>query len=220
MLLFVGLGNPEPGYRDNRHNVGFMAVDEIIDRHGFPPPRARFQGLLSEGRLGQERVLILKPATFMNESGRSVGEAARYFKIPPEDIVVFHDELDLAAGKVRVKMSGGHAGHNGLRSVDQHLGRDYRRVRIGIGHPGDKGRVHGHVLRDFSKDEIKWLAPLLDAMAGAAPLLAEGDDSGFMSKIALATQPSRPPKSNPKTGGERDTPGTDDLNKEDTGNGL
>ncbi len=220
MLLFVGLGNSEPGYRDNRHNVGFMVVDEIIDHHGFAPPRARFQGLLSEGQLGHKRVLILKPATFMNESGRSVGETARYFKIPPEDIVVFHDELDLAAGKVRVKMGGGHAGHNGLRSVDQHLGRDYRRVRIGIGHPGDKGKVHGHVLRDFSKDETKWLAPLLDTMAGAAPLLAEGDDSGFMSKIALATQPSRPPGSDAKTGGERDTPGTDDLNKEDTGNGL
>ena len=190
MLLFVGLGNPEAEYRDNRHNVGFMAVDAIIDHHNYPRPRARFQGLLSEGRVGSERVLILKPMTFMNDSGRSVGETARFFKIPPEDVVVFHDELDLAAGKVRVKSGGGHAGHNGLRSIDQHLGKDYRRVRIGIGHPGDKNKVHGHVLHDFTQDEIKWVAPLLDAIADSALLLATDDDSGFMSKIALATRPN------------------------------
>ena len=136
MLLFVGLGNPEPEYRDNRHNIGFMAVDAIIDRHNYPKPRARFQGLLSEGRVGSERVLILKPMTFMNDSGRSVGEAARFFKIPPEDVVVFHDELDLVAGKVRVKSGGGHAGHNGLRSTDQHRGKAYRLAPIGIGSPG------------------------------------------------------------------------------------
>jgi PTH1 family peptidyl-tRNA hydrolase len=198
MLLFVGLGNPEPGYQDNRHNVGFMAVDEIIDRHKFPLPRARFQGLVSDGRLGQERVLILKPVTFMNESGRSVGEAARYLKIPPEDIVVFHDELDLSAGKVRVKSGGGHAGHNGLRSIDRHVGKNYRRVRIGIGHPGNKNKVHGHVLHDFSKEEYKWLDPLLAALATASPLLAEGDNSGFMSKVALALQPARSVKATKK----------------------
>jgi PTH1 family peptidyl-tRNA hydrolase len=147
----------------------------------------------------------------MNESGRSVGEAARYFKIPLEDIVVFHDELDLTAGKVRVKSGGGHAGHNGLRSIDQHVGKDYRRVRIGIGHPGDKNEVHGHVLRDFSKEEVKWLDPLLEAIAKASPLLADGDDSGFMSKVALATQPPRKPKPTAKA--------EDKTKNEDGGNG-
>jgi peptidyl-tRNA hydrolase, PTH1 family len=207
MLLFVGLGNPDPEYRDNRHNVGFMAVDEIVRRHGFSPARARFQGLAAEGRLDTERVMILKPATYMNESGRSVGEAARYFKIPPEDIFVFHDDLDLAAGKVRVKNGGGHAGHNGLRSIDQHIGKDYWRIRVGIGHPGDKSKVHGHVLKDFSKDETKWLTPLLEAMAEAAPILCEDDASGFMSKISVLTRP--PPAPKPKSDGNEKSPGTD-----------
>lgn len=189
MLLFVGLGNPDPDYENNRHNVGFMAVDEISGRHGFAPARARFQGLVAEGRLAGDKVLALKPTTFMNLSGQSVGEAARYFKIPPEDIIVFHDELDLAAGKIRVKQGGGHAGHNGLRSLDQHIGKDYWRVRIGIGHPGDKNKVEGHVLKDFSKDEQKWLQPLLSAMADAAPLLAEGDESGFMNKVTTLLRP-------------------------------
>ncbi len=190
MLLLVGLGNPDPGYEHNRHNVGFMALDEIADRRGFSPARARFQGLAADGRLAGEKVLALKPATFMNESGRSVGEAARYFKIPPEDIIVFHDDLDLAAGKIRVKQGGGHAGHNGLRSLDQHIGKDYWRVRIGIGHPGDKDKVEGHVLKDFSKAEQKWLQPLLAAIAEAVPLLIEGDEGAFMNKVSTLTRPA------------------------------
>ncbi len=189
MLLLVGLGNPGSKYADNRHNIGFMAVDEIVRRHGFSPARKRFQGLVSEGRLGGEKVLALKPQTFMNESGRSVAEAARFYKIASEDIVVIHDELDLAPGKLRVKQGGGLAGHNGLRSLAAHVGKDFRRIRLGVGHPGDKGKVMGHVLRDFAKADDEWLDPLIDAIGEAAPLLANNDDAAFATKVALILKP-------------------------------
>jgi peptidyl-tRNA hydrolase, PTH1 family len=207
-LLVVGLGNPGPKYHANRHNIGFMAVDAIARRHGFGPFRSRFQGEIAEGVVDGARVLVLKPMTFMNESGRSVAAAARFFKIPTERIMVLHDELDLAAGKIRVKDGGGHAGHNGLKSLHAHLGAEYRRVRLGIGHPGDKNRVVGYVLEDFAKADAAWLDPLLDAVADNFPHLAEGDASTFMSKVALALNPpqARPsstsaslPGSNPKS---------------------
>ena len=190
MLLWVGLGNPEPGMARQRHNIGFMAVDAIARRHGFSPWRRRFKGLVAEGNVGRERVMALKPLTYMNGSGESVQPAAAFFKLPPEAITAFHDELDLAPGKVRVKRGGGAAGHNGLRSMDRHLGTpDYWRVRLGIGHPGHKDRVTGHVLGDFSKDDVKWLPELLDAVADAAPILAEGQAEAFMSKVALLAPP-------------------------------
>ena len=186
MLLWVGLGNPEPGMARNRHNIGFMAVDGIARLHGFSPWRQRFRGLVAEGSVGGERVLALKPGTYMNASGESVQPAAAFYKLPPGAITAFHDELDLAPAKVRVKKGGGAAGHNGLRSMDRVLGTpDYWRVRLGIGHPGDKARVHGHVLGDFGKDDAKWLPGLLDAVADAAPLLAGGQAEAFMSKVAL-----------------------------------
>ena len=195
MKLFVGLGNPGDRYAGQRHNVGFMAVERIARRHGFGPCRQRFRGRLAEGNLDGERIWLLEPQTFMNESGRSVAEAVRFMKLPLADVVVFHDELDLAAGKVRVKLGGGVAGHNGLRSADACLGsRDFGRVRIGIGHPGHKDRVTGHVLSDFHNVEQAWLEPLLDALADAAPLLARGGDAAFMSRVALLTQPPKPPK--------------------------
>jgi PTH1 family peptidyl-tRNA hydrolase len=189
MLLLVGLGNPGNKHADNRHNIGFMAVDEIIRRHGFTSPRRRFQGLTSEGAMAGQKVVALKPQTFMNESGRSVGEAARFFKIDTDHIVVFHDELDLAPGKLRVKRGGGLAGHNGLKSLAAHIGKDFRRVRLGVGHPGHKDKVLRHVLRDFAKADDGWLDPLLEAMAEAAPLLASGDDAAFASKVALILKP-------------------------------
>lgn len=193
MKLFVGLGNPGERYARQRHNVGFMAVERIAVRHGFGSWRARFQGRLAEGQLAGERIWLLLPQTFMNESGRSVAEAARFMKLPPVDIIAFHDELDLAPGKVRVKLGGGVAGHNGLRSMDACLGsREFHRVRIGIGHPGHKDQVVGHVLSDFHKVEQTWLEPLLDAIAEAAPTLARGDQSGFMNKVALLTQAPKP----------------------------
>lgn len=195
MLLIVGLGNPGPKYERNRHNVGFMAVDEIVRRHSFGPWRARFQGQVSEGQIDGTKVLVLKPTTFMNESGRAVGEAARFFKLAAEDIWVFYDELDLASAKLKVKQGGGHAGHNGLRSIDAHLakdlGKDYWRVRIGIGHPGDKSKVHGHVLGDFSKAEWPATEKLIDAMAGAFPDLVARGYSDFMSKVSLILKPPR-----------------------------
>ena len=195
MLLIVGLGNPGPKYERNRHNVGFMAVDEIVRRHSFGPWRARFQGQVSEGQIGGRKVMVLKPMTFMNESGRAVSEAARFFKLNAEDIWVFYDELDLAAAKLKVKQGGGHAGHNGLRSIDAHLakdlGKDYWRVRIGIGHPGDKAKVHGHVLGDFSKAEWPATEKLIDAMADAFPTLVERGYSDFMSKVSMILKPPR-----------------------------
>lgn len=191
MLLFVGLGNPGPKHQGNRHNIGFMAVDRIVHRHGFGPWRQRFHGSVAEGRIGTEKVMALKPQTFMNRSGIAVGEAQSFFKIPPEDVVVFYDELDLAAGKLRVKTGGGAAGHNGIRSLDAHCPPDYRRVRMGIGHPG-RDRVLSYVLDDFTADDHKWLDPLLDAVADHAGFLAARDDAGFMTKIALATKPPKP----------------------------
>lgn len=188
MLIFVGLGNPGTQYAGHRHNIGFMAVDRIADVHGFGPETRKFQGHVREGRLGTEKVITLKPGTFMNESGRSVGEALRFYKLDPEDVVVFHDELDLAPGKLRCKTGGGHAGHNGLRSIHAHIGADYRRVRLGIGHPGHKAKVAGFVLHDFAKADRDWLDPLLDGIAKAAPRLAAGEGDRFQSDVALDMQ--------------------------------
>ena len=193
-LLLVGLGNPGPAYAGNRHNIGFMAVDAIAERHRFGPFRAKFQSHLAEGSLAGRTVLLLKPQTFMNVSGQAVAAAASFYKIPPADVLVFHDEIDLAAGKVRVKVGGGHAGHNGLRSLHAHIGLDYCRVRLGVGRPGSKDEVIDHVLDDFAKADRVWLTPLLDAIAEHAPLLAEGDGEAFMSKVALATRPVREKK--------------------------
>jgi PTH1 family peptidyl-tRNA hydrolase len=185
MLLFVGLGNPGARYAGNRHNIGFMAVDAIAKRHGFPPWRRRFQGVATEGTLGSARVLLLLPGTFMNESGRAVEEAAHFYKIGLDDIVVFHDELDLPPGKLRIKTGGGVAGHNGLRSVSAHLGNEYRRARIGIGHPGVKELVHPYVLSDFAKSEKEWVETMCEAIADNAVLLAKGPDSSFQNKVHL-----------------------------------
>ena len=185
MQLWVGLGNPGGQYALHRHNVGFMAVDTIAEVHGFGPPQKKFQGWLQEGRIGTEKILLLKPATFMNESGRSVGEALRFYKLDVADLTVFHDELDLAPMKVKVRTGGGLAGHNGLRSINQHFGPDFRRVRIGIGHPGHKDRVTGHVLGNYAKSEMDALADMLGAMAAEAEWLAKGDDVRFMSDVAL-----------------------------------
>ena len=189
MRLFVGLGNPGREHAAQRHNIGFMAVDAIARRHRAAPFRARFQGTTSEISLGGERTVLIKPETYMNESGRSVREAARFFKIDLADITVFHDELDLAPGLVRVKTGGGNAGHNGLRSITAELGNDYRRVRLGIGHPGLKERVLGYVLGNFDRDEQPWVETLCDAVAAEADDLAEGKDNQFQNKIhaAMAT---------------------------------
>lgn len=189
MRLVVGLGNPGPKHRNNRHNIGFMAADEIVRRHGLSAPRAKFQGDVSEGQIAGERVILLKPMTYMNESGRAVGEATRFFKLAPEDVIVIYDEIDLAAAKVRVKQGGGNAGHNGLRSIDAHLpGKDYWRVRLGVGHPGDKARVKNHVLGDFARADQDWLARELAAVADELPALFEGRASDFMSRVAMAVQ--------------------------------
>ncbi|UTW52582.1 aminoacyl-tRNA hydrolase [bacterium SCSIO 12827] len=192
MLLLVGLGNPGPSYRDNRHNVGFMAVDAIHGRWRLGPYRSKFHGDLAEGTIADGKVLVLKPQTYMNESGRAVQAVMTFYKLKPADLVVFHDELDLAAGKLRVKTGGGHAGHNGLRNIQAHIGPDFRRVRIGVGHPGDKDKVVGHVLKDFSKEDQAWRDTLLDAVADNADLLLSGDDAGFQNRVALALKPPRP----------------------------
>lgn len=198
MRLFVGLGNPGAGYARNRHNVGFMAVDAIADAHDFSPWRTKFQGELAEGRLGLEKVLLLKPQTFMNLSGDAVQAAMTFYKIEPSDVVVFHDELDLAPERVRVKTGGGHAGHNGLRSITGHIGPEFVRVRLGIGHPGDKRLVTNYVLGDFAKQEAAWVEALMKGVAAGAPKLAEGDSSGFMAELArhLPQRPEKP--ANPK----------------------
>ena len=188
MQLFVGLGNPGSKYARNRHNIGFLAVDEIARRHGFAPWRRRFQGETSEGVLDHERVILLKPTTYMNESGRAVQEAANFFKLAAGEVTVFQDELELPPAKVRVKVGGGIAGHNGLRSITSHIGNEYRRVRLGIGHPGVKELVHSHVLSDFAKDEMGWVAALCEAVADNAGLLATGRDSTFQNKVHLAMQ--------------------------------
>ena len=184
MLLFAGLGNPGAKYANYRHNVGFMAADAIARRHSFSPWSKKFQALVAEGRIGDEKIVLIKPQTFMNLSGQSVGEALRFYKLDPSALTVFYDELDLAPGKVRVKTGGGAGGHNGIRSIDGHVGKDYRRVRIGIGHPGIKEMVTHHVLGDFAKADHEWLDPLLDAIADNAGLLVKGDESGFMNKLA------------------------------------
>ena len=194
-LLIAGLGNPGVEYARNRHNVGFMVADVIADRYKFGPWRARLRGHMAEGTLAGRKTHLLKPMTYMNESGISVGAALRFFKLPLEALVVIHDEIDLAAGKLKVKTGGGDAGNNGLRSITAAVGPDYRRVRIGVGHPGDKARVHSHVLSNFSKADEDWLVPILDAIAEAAPLLAQDDDPGFMNKVALLL---RPPEKKPK----------------------
>ena len=185
MQLWVGLGNPEPQYALHRHNVGFMALDVIADSHGFSPWRKQFQGLTSEGRIGTEKLLLLKPLTFMNLSGRSIRAAMDFYKLDAPDVTVFHDELDLAPMKIKVKRGGGTAGHNGLRSTDQHIGNDFRRVRIGIGHPGHKDRVTGYVLGNYAKNELDDLADMLGALSTEASWLAQGDDARFMNEIAL-----------------------------------
>jgi peptidyl-tRNA hydrolase, PTH1 family len=188
MLLFVGLGNPGSGYVWNRHNIGFMVVDAIAKRHRFPSWRRRFQGVAAEGQLGGERALLLLPGTYMNDSGRAVAEAAHFYKLGLPDLVVFHDEIELPPGKVRVKTGGGNAGHNGLRSITEHVGNDYRRVRIGVGHPGVKELVQMHVLSDFGKDERAWVAALCTMIAENAELLARGQDASFQNKVHLAMQ--------------------------------
>jgi peptidyl-tRNA hydrolase, PTH1 family len=188
MRLFVGLGNPGAKYAHNRHNIGFMAIDEIARRHGFAPWRRRFQGQTSEGTIDHEKVVLLRPETFMNESGRAVQEAANFFKLGVDDIIVFQDEIELPPAKLRVKVGGGIAGHNGLRSISAHIGNEYRRVRLGIGHPGIKELVHGHVLSDFAKDDRPWVEALCTAIADNAGLLATAKDSTFQNKVHLAMQ--------------------------------
>jgi len=206
MLLIAGLGNPGPQYARNRHNVGFMAADAIARRHSFSGFSKKFRGEIAEGTLAGEKVLLIKPMTFMNLSGDSVGEAMRFYKLKPADIIVIHDELDLAPGKIKLKVGGGNGGHNGLKSIDAHCGKDYKRLRIGIGHPGHKDRVNPHVLGDFAKADQEWLEPLLDAIADHAELLAGGDDAGFLNKIALATGTAAPkpakPEKTPAAGGK------------------
>lgn len=197
MLLLVGLGNPGSEHRRQRHNVGFMAIDAIAECHNFQPFKKRFQGEIAEGVLNGTKTLLLKPQTYMNLSGKSVGEAAHFYKLPPAQVVVVHDELDLAAAKIRMKTGGGHAGHNGLRSIDGAIGPNYRRLRIGIGHPG-KDLVLGYVLQNFQADERVWLDPLLEAMAAEAGYLAKNDDTGFMTKVALRLQPPKPKVEKPE----------------------
>ena len=204
MLLWVGLGNPEPGMAKQRHNIGFMALDTIARRHGFSPWRRRFKGEIAEGAIGGHRILALKPLTYMNASGEAVQPAAAFYRIPAECITAFHDELDLAPGRLRVKRGGGAAGHNGLRSMDQRLGtQDYWRVRLGIGHPGVKERVTGHVLGDFAKVDQAWLTAMLDEVADAAGLLADGQPEAFMTRVAQRLEPGRPA---PKPAGAARTP--------------
>lgn len=198
MLLFVGLGNPGTKYAKNRHNIGFMALDRIAEDHGFGPWKQKFQAELCEGRVGTEKVILLKPMTFMNLSGQSVGEAMRFYKLTPEDITVFHDELDLAPGKVRVKMGGGHAGHNGLRSIHQHIGEQYQRVRLGIGHPGRKELVAHYVLQDFAKADAEWLDDLMRGLGDGAPDLADGRKDKFLNAIAQRMAPAKPAKPKPQ----------------------
>jgi len=196
MLLLVGLGNPGPGHADDRHNIGYMAADAIVRRHGFGPFRAKFKGVAADGTIADEKIAVLKPETYMNLSGESVAAAAHFYKLPPEQVIVIHDEIDLAFTKVRVKQDGGSGGHNGLRSIDGHLGPDYWRVRLGVGHPGIPELVIHHVLRPFSKEEMPLVEKLVEAVADAIPLLIAGDANRFMSKIDVALNP-RPPREKP-----------------------
>jgi PTH1 family peptidyl-tRNA hydrolase len=203
MQLFAGLGNPGDKYRNNRHNVGFMAIDAIASRHGFAPFRQKFNGLISEGTIGGEKVLLLKPQTYMNNSGDSIQAALQFYKLDAGDVTVLYDEIDLAPGKVRIKRGGGNGGHNGLRSIDPQIGTDYRRIRIGVGHPGHKDAVMPHVLGDFSKADREWLIPLLEALGDNAGLIAKGDENTLMNKLALAVngdgaeRPQRPETADP-----------------------
>ena len=219
MRLFVGLGNPGGQYAGNRHNIGFMAMDRIASDHGFAPWRKKFNGQLTEGRLGRDKVLLLKPETFLNRSGQSVGEAMRFYKLEPADVVVFHDELDLAPGKVRVKSGGGHAGHNGLRSIHAHIGDAYDRVRLGIGHPGRKELVAGYVLSDFAKAETDMLDDVLRGLSDGAADLADGDNGRFMNAVALRVAPPRSstsPKPKPHTARPASAPEPDPAPEKDT----
>ncbi|HNQ92263.1 MAG TPA: aminoacyl-tRNA hydrolase [Alphaproteobacteria bacterium] len=198
MFLIVGLGNPGAEYERNRHNIGFMAIDAIAEKYGFPPFKNKYKGLYAEGMIAGEKVALLKPQTYMNESGRSVGEVAKFYKIPTSDMIAFHDELDVAAGKLKIKIGGGAAGHNGLRSMDDWLDNpNYKRVRLGIGHPGDKDRVTGYVLGNFAKADEEWLEKLLPAIAKETPLLIKGNDADFLTNVARATQPPKPKKEKP-----------------------
>lgn len=209
MLLIVGLGNPGPNYAGHRHNVGFMALEAIAQRHGFSAWRKRFQGQVAEGQLNGVKVVALEPLTYMNNSGQAVGEALRFFKLSPDAVLVLHDELDLAPGKIKMKRGGGHAGHNGLRSITQHIGPDFRRLRIGIGHPGDKALVHRHVLSDLPKGERPHFEQLFDAIAEEAPLLVEGSeqaDNAFTSKVMQARLGERPRKAKPAPAAEAPVP--------------
>jgi PTH1 family peptidyl-tRNA hydrolase len=200
MRLLVGLGNPGKDYRLNRHNIGFMALDIIAARYHLSPWKKRFQGEVAEGDIEGEKVVALKPQTYMNNSGQAVGEAARFYKIAPADVIVIYDEIELAPGKVKVKRGGGSAGHNGIKSIDAHVGNDFWRARLGVGHPGQKDLVHAHVLENFAKADTAWLRPLLDAVADATPLLVAGDENKFMTKIALLMNP--PPEKPKKKPGE------------------
>lgn len=194
MFLLVGLGNPGTGYAQNRHNVGFMALELLARALDASAWKSKFQGKLAEARFGSDKVLLLKPETYMNVSGAAVGEAVSFLKLKPEQVIVFHDDLDLGGGKIKIKVGGGHGGHNGLRSIDSAIGQNYKRVRIGIGHPGAKELVHGHVLSNFSPDEHKWLDPLLEAMAKELPLLLSGKDADYMTRLAAAFKPPKPEK--------------------------
>ncbi|WP_372837068.1 aminoacyl-tRNA hydrolase [Puniceibacterium confluentis] len=228
MKIFVGLGNPGGQYAGNRHNIGFRAVEAIAQAHGFQPWKARFQGQVAEGRLGGDKVLLLKPLTFMNLSGQAVGEAMRFYKLEPGDVVVFHDELDLAPGRLKVKTGGGHAGHNGLRSIHGHIGEAYGRVRMGIGHPGRKDLVSGYVLHDFAKADAAWLDAVLQGVADGAPELARGDAGKFMNAVAQRVAPPRSggggqkpaPKAAAKAETEAETEDTAPESAADTRNPL
>jgi PTH1 family peptidyl-tRNA hydrolase len=221
MKVFAGLGNPGDKYAGNRHNIGFMAVDRIADDHGFGPWRQKFQALVSEGRLGDEKIVLLKPQTFMNLSGQSVGEALKFYKLEPTDLTVFHDEIDLAPGKIRLKSGGGHAGHNGLRSIHSHIGPHYDRVRLGVGHPGHKDAVPGYVLRDFPKADQEWLDDLMRGISDGAAFLASGEGPKFLNAVALRLNPGRsaggrgkedaPPAKTPKTKPEAEPPIMEDT---------
>jgi peptidyl-tRNA hydrolase, PTH1 family len=215
MRLLVGLGNPGPGYAKNRHNIGFMAADAIVRRHSFAPWRTRFHGLAAEGPMAGAKLLALKPQTYMNLSGEAAAAALRFYKLEPRDTIVIHDDLDLRPGQIRVKQGGGNGGHNGLRSLDAHLGPDYWRVRLGIGHPGIPELVHHWVLQDFIKADAAWLGPLLEAVAEAFPLLVAGDDGRFLNKVVVALQPPRPKAPRPEAAGK-----TDPGNKTDPADGL
>ncbi len=194
MLIFAGLGNPGSKYARHRHNIGYMVADEIIRRYGFRLAQARHHSYVATGDIGGEKILLLKPKTFMNDSGRAVGSALRYYKLKARDITAIYDELDLAPGKVRVKRGGGAGGHNGIRSLDSHIGKDYRRIRIGIGHPGDKKRVHRYVLSDIAKADLPLMRDIVDAVCEALPILVDGDDPGFMTKVALICPPPKSAK--------------------------